>query len=67
MSSRIDSPEQNALIHTEPGAIFIEGGVGAHRAEVLKTIKSLELKSIILKKGIKLTNYRELWKEKKKR
>lgn len=62
----IDSPEQNALIHTETGAIFINGGVGAHRAEVLKTIKSLELKSIILKKGIKLTNYRELWKEKKK-
>jgi len=63
----IDSPEQYALIHTEPGSIFIEGGVGAHRAEVLKTLKSLELKSIILKKGIKLTNYRELWKEKKKR
>ena len=62
----IDSPEQHALIHSDPGSIFIEGGVGRHRAEVLRTLTSLELKSIILKKGIRLTNYTELWKEKNK-
>ncbi|HUU26839.1 MAG TPA: ChbG/HpnK family deacetylase [archaeon] len=63
----IDSPEQRALIHTDPQAIFVEGGVGRHRAEILNTLTSLELKSIILKKGIQLTNYRELWKEKHSR
>ena len=60
----IDSPEQNTLIHTAPGDIFIEGTVGPHRAEILKTLTSIEVKSIILKKGIKLINYRELWEEK---
>jgi chitin disaccharide deacetylase len=61
----IDSPEQRALIHTEPRAIFVEGGVGRHRAEELNVLTSLEVKSIILKKGIVLTNYRELSKEKR--
>ena len=61
----IDSPEQNALIHTAPEDIFIEGCVGTHRTAVLNTLTSIELKSIILKKGIKLTNYRELWEERK--
>jgi len=60
----IDSPEQRALIHTAPGDIFVEGGVGRHRAAELDALTSLEVKSVILKKGIKLTNYRELWKEK---
>ena len=60
----IDSPEQRALIHSDPGAIFVEGGVGRHRAAELNVLTSLEVKSIILKKGIVLTNYRELWKEK---
>jgi len=61
----IDSPEQNALIHTAPGDIFIEGGgVGPHRAEILRTITSIEVKSMVLRKGIRLTNYRELMKEK---
>jgi hypothetical protein len=58
----IDSPEQQALIHTSSEDIFVEGGVGQHRAEELKVVTSLEVKSIILKKGIRLTNYRELWK-----
>jgi hypothetical protein len=61
----IDSPEQRALIHSEPGDIFVEGGVGRHRAEELNVLTSLEVKSAILKKGIVLTNYRELWTEKR--
>ena len=60
----IDSPEQRALIHTAPEDIFVEGGVGRHRAAELDVLTSLEVKSVILKKGIRLTNYRELWKEK---
>jgi len=63
----IESPEQNALIHTSPEDIFIEGGVGPHRAAVLKALMSIEVKSVILKKGIILTDYREVWKERKKR
>jgi predicted glycoside hydrolase/deacetylase ChbG (UPF0249 family) len=61
----IDSPEQRALIHTDPEAIFVEGGVGRHRAEELNVLTSLEVKSAILKKGIILTNYRELWSQKR--
>jgi len=61
----IDSPEQRALIHTDPEAIFVEGGVGRHRAEELAVLMSLEVKSAILKKGIVLTNYRELWSQKR--
>ena len=63
----IDSPEQNALIHTKPEDIFPGGGVGKHRAAETKAVTSIEVKSIILQKGIKLTNYRELWEEQKKR
>ena len=59
----INSPEQRALIHTAPADIFVEGGVGLHRAAELDVLTSLEVKSVILKKGIKLTNYGELWKE----
>ncbi len=58
----IDSPEQRALIHTAPEDIFVDGGVGLHRAAELQVVTSLEVKSMILKKGIRLTNYRELWK-----
>jgi len=63
----IDSPEQDALIHSAPEDIFIDGGVGPHRAAELKTLTSLEVKSIILQKGITLTSYTDLWKEKNKR
>ncbi len=55
----IDSPEQNALVHSAPADIFVDGGVGAHRAAVLKTLTSFRLKSVILSRGIQLTNYRE--------
>ena len=63
----ICSSEQNALIHSSPADIFIDDGVGTHRAEVLNTLTSIEVKSVILKKDIKLTNYRELWEEQKNR
>ena len=63
----IDSPEQNALIHTHPKDIFPGGGVGKHRAAELDVITSIEVKSMILKKRIKLTSYRELWEEHNKR
>lgn len=62
----IDSPEQNALIHSRPEDIFVLGGVGKHRAAELETLTSIEVKSIIMQKRIKLTNYSELWKEMKK-
>jgi hypothetical protein len=63
----IESPEQDALIHTQPDHIFINGGVGAHRAAELNVLTSIEVKSMILARGIKLVNYRELWQEQKKR
>ena len=56
----IDSPEQRALVHTAREDIFLGGGVGAHRAEILRIMTSLDLRSALLKKGVVLTNYREL-------
>jgi len=56
----IDSPEQNALVHSAPGDIFVDAGVGAHRAAILETLTSLRLKSAIWSKGIKLITYRDL-------
>ncbi len=63
----IDSPEQNAFIHTAPGDIFPGGGVGKHRAAETDVLTSIEVKSIILKKGIKLVSYRQLWEEQNKK
>ena len=63
----IDSPEQNALIHTHPDHIFAGGGVGKHRAAELETLKSIQVKSMIFKKRIKLVSYRDLWEEQKKK
>ena len=63
----IDSPEDNALIHADPPAIFPGGGVGKHRAAELDALCSIEVKSIILKKGIKLVSYHQLWEEQKKK
>jgi predicted glycoside hydrolase/deacetylase ChbG (UPF0249 family) len=60
----IDSPEQNALIHSAPEDIFRVGGVGQHRAAELNVVTSPEVKSLILKKNIQLTDYEELAKEK---
>ena len=62
----IDSPEQNALIHTHPDHAFPGGGVGKHRAAELEVLTSPEVKSIIQEKGIKLITCRELWEERNK-
>jgi predicted glycoside hydrolase/deacetylase ChbG (UPF0249 family) len=56
----IDSPEQGALIHTRAEDQFRNGGVGPHRAEELRVISDDEVKELIRKRGIKLTNYRIL-------
>ena len=61
----IDSPEQDALIHSATEDIFVDG-VGRHRAAELAVITSPEVKSMIWKKGIKLINYREFVKEERK-
>jgi predicted glycoside hydrolase/deacetylase ChbG (UPF0249 family) len=60
----VDSPEQAALIHTAAEDIKIEG-VGKRRAEILNILTGIELKSVILIKPIELTNYREIWRDKK--
>jgi hypothetical protein len=56
----IDSPEQNALVHSAPEHRFKNGGVGPHRAEELRVITSAEVKTLIRKRGIKLTDYLKL-------
>lgn len=61
-----DCPEQNALIHTRPNDIFVRDGVGKHRAGELETLLSLDVKSAMLQKGVKLIDYRQLYQEKKR-
>ena len=60
----IESPEQNALVHSAAEDRFTDDGVGRHRAAELNVVTSPEVKSVILSRGIELTNYRELGKEK---
>jgi hypothetical protein len=55
-----DSPEQGALIHSRADDRFKNDGVGLHRAEELRVISDDEVKEQVRKRGIKLTNYREL-------
>ncbi len=62
----IDSPEQRALIHSKPEDIFIEG-VGPNRAEELRIVTSPEIRAAILKKGITLTTYGEVWTKRSER
>ncbi len=59
----IDSPEGNTLIHAAPSDMFPGGGVGKHRAAELEAICSFEVKTAILKKGITLVSYNQLWLE----
>lgn len=59
----IDSPEQNALVHTNPADVFSDGGVGKHRAAETEALSSPQVKAIIQKRGIKLTTYETIWKE----
>ncbi|MFC1692437.1 carbohydrate deacetylase [Candidatus Latescibacterota bacterium] len=61
----IDSHEQRALVHSFQFVRNIESNVGAARTAVLQIITSDEVKSVIKKKGIKLTDYKELWKNNK--
>jgi len=53
----IDSPEQNALIHTFPSHIIPGQGVGAHRAKILEVLTNISVKSTILRRSIVLTDY----------
>ncbi len=55
----IDSPEQNALMHSYPEHIFRNKGVGKHRAEVLKALTSYDVKASVIRKGIILTDYKK--------
>ncbi len=56
----IDSPEQHGLIHSTRREIFVKEGIGRHKAEILNLLISKELREVIERKGIVLTNYREL-------
>jgi predicted glycoside hydrolase/deacetylase ChbG (UPF0249 family) len=54
----IESPEHNALIHSNPVDVFKDGGVGKHRAEETNVLTSPEIRKVIERKGIRLTSYR---------
>ena len=56
----INSPEQRALVHVKKEDFTGVGGVGLHRAEETDVLTSPEIKSLITKKRIQLTNYKEL-------
>jgi predicted glycoside hydrolase/deacetylase ChbG (UPF0249 family) len=55
----IQSPEQDALIHTKPEDVFPDG-VGKHRAAELAAITSAEVKAVIRKRAIRLVSYRDV-------
>jgi chitin disaccharide deacetylase len=58
----IDSPEQNALIHSQPEDVMPEPGVGKHRAAELAVVTSQKVKTVIRERGIRLVNYCDLAK-----
>ena len=58
----VKSPDGKALVHTEPAHVM-RGGVGYLRAAELECLVSPHIKDVILKKGIKLVDYRILKKE----
>jgi chitin disaccharide deacetylase len=62
----IESPEQNALVHSAQKDRFTGGGVGAHRAAELAVLLDPDIRAMIKKKGIILTSYTDLYKEMKK-
>ena len=62
----IESPEQNALVHSAPKDRFPDPGVGAHRAGELAVLLDPDVKALIKKKGIVLISYTDLYKEKNK-
>jgi chitin disaccharide deacetylase len=55
----IQSPEQDALVHTKTEDVFPDG-VGRHRFAELNVITSQEIKDIIRKRDIRLVSYRDL-------
>lgn len=58
----MDSPESQALVHTESSHVMPEG-VGNHRLSELKCLISPKIKEIVKRKGIKLVNYRTFRKD----
>ncbi|MBN1894879.1 ChbG/HpnK family deacetylase [bacterium] len=58
----IDSPEQNAMIHTKPEDRMPEPGVGRHRASELDVLLHPDVRALIRERGIRLVNYSELQK-----
>jgi predicted glycoside hydrolase/deacetylase ChbG (UPF0249 family) len=62
----IDSPEQNALMLSNPEDVLPGDGVGKHRAAELRVLTHPDVKAVIEKKGIKLVNYGELSEKLKK-
>ena len=56
----IDSPEQNALMHSYPEHVFKDQGVGKHRAAVLKALTSYDAKAAVIREGIILTDYKKI-------
>jgi predicted glycoside hydrolase/deacetylase ChbG (UPF0249 family) len=58
----VESPESQALVHTEPSHVMPEG-VGNHRFAELKCITSPKIKEMINRKKIKLVNYRTFRKD----
>jgi len=55
----VDSPESQALVHTEPADVM-RGGVGRHRASETQCLLSSRIKEIITRRGIMLTDYKAL-------
>lgn len=56
----IDSPEQNALVHTKAEDVFRQGGIGKHRAAELEALISSKVRQTIKDRGIRLISYKEL-------
>ncbi len=58
----IDSPEQQALIHTRPEDIYFRSTVASDRAAELEVLLSTEVRSMLLHKRIQLITYQDAWK-----
>lgn len=55
----VDSPESQALVHTEPADVM-KGGVGNLRTAEMQCLLSPRIKEIIARRGIALTDYKGL-------
>ena len=54
-----DSPEQHALIHSRAEDIVITEGIGARRAALTDVVCCREVRSMMLKKDIRLVSYHD--------